>query len=302
MKALNEAIDLLSSQSGSLTDALLKIKVVMFAIGHKELTEWANNELNGYTSLDAVPEYRIIGSRAMGLLEDIVRHYPTSQLPTSHLDDERRKFLLESKIHQPISVVQGFAEGKEGGHIKSPLPPEWFSAFKKGLAEHIWVSNAWIQTEPTQYLEIVMTVRSRLLDFALELKSQLGDAEGDSEVKEAAKKIDAASMFNGAVFGNNTIVIVGDNNKASIQNEIKRGDFESLAAVLRKNKVAEADVAELQTAIQDDGTDTVNKKPGSAVQGWMKKMLGKAVDTSWQIELGIAGNLLTDALKAYYGG
>jgi hypothetical protein len=30
-------------------------------------------------------------------------------------------------------------------------------------------------------------------------------------------------------------------------------------------------------------------------------MLDKAVDASWQIELGIAGNLLTDALKKYYG-
>jgi hypothetical protein len=33
----------------------------------------------------------------------------------------------------------------------------------------------------------------------------------------------------------------------------------------------------------------------------MKGMLAKAVEGSWQIELGIASNFLTEALKAYYG-
>jgi hypothetical protein len=43
------------------------------------------------------------------------------------------------------------------------------------------------------------------------------------------------------------------------------------------------------------------KRFGPRVREWIKKMISKAVDASWQIELGVAGNLLTDALKAYYG-
>ena len=31
----------------------------------------------------------------------------------------------------------------------------------------------------------------------------------------------------------------------------------------------------------------------------MKRMPGKLVDASWQIELGVAGNLLTDAIRAF---
>jgi len=30
-------------------------------------------------------------------------------------------------------------------------------------------------------------------------------------------------------------------------------------------------------------------------------MLGKAVDATWQIELGIAGGLLTTVIQKYYG-
>jgi hypothetical protein len=43
------------------------------------------------------------------------------------------------------------------------------------------------------------------------------------------------------------------------------------------------------------------KRFGPQVRDWMKSMLSKAVDTSWQIEIGITSNLLTEALKAYYG-
>ncbi len=48
MKLLNEIIDLLSDKAGSLTDAMLKTKVLMHRIGHKELAEWVSAELGGY--------------------------------------------------------------------------------------------------------------------------------------------------------------------------------------------------------------------------------------------------------------
>ena len=47
MRLLDEIIELLSDRKGSLTDALLKTKVLMHKIGHQELAEWVNNELNG---------------------------------------------------------------------------------------------------------------------------------------------------------------------------------------------------------------------------------------------------------------
>lgn len=301
MKLLDEIIGLLSDKDGSLTDALLKMKVVMFSIGHKELIEWVNDELNGYPREKEVPDYRIIGSRLMGTLRDIAAIYNRYPIPTSHLPKEHQEYFNESKMRQSIAALEGFATNLEG-HLTVPVAPEFYRKLGEGFTSGTWVERAWIESQPSQIVEILVTVRSRLLDFALELKNKLGDAEGEAEVKEAAKKFDAPGMFHGAVFGDNTTLIVGDNNKTSIKNEVRKGDFASLAAVLKSNGVAEADVVELQTAIQADGTDidVVNKKPGSSVKAWMSKMMGKAVDTSWQIELGVAGSLLANAITAYY--
>jgi len=39
---------------------------------------------------------------------------------------------------------------------------------------------------------------------------------------------------------------------------------------------------------------------GPKVKAWIKTMLGKAVDLAWQIDVAVAGGLLTNALQTYY--
>jgi hypothetical protein len=63
----NDIIAVLSDESSSLTDALLKTKVFLHEIGKKELAEWVNHELNGYPDGTELPFYRILQSRVMGV-------------------------------------------------------------------------------------------------------------------------------------------------------------------------------------------------------------------------------------------
>ena len=53
--------------------------------------------------------------------------------------------------------------------------------------------------------------------------------------------------------------------------------------------LAVADIDELRSAIESDasGEDVRAKRFGPRVRGWMKGMLSKAVDTSWQIEMAL---------------
>jgi hypothetical protein len=91
MRLLEEVVILLSDKNGSLTDALLKMKVLMHRIGHKELAGWMNDELNGYTPDRPVPDYRIIPIRLHGDISNIAWRYPATQLPTAHLEKDVRE-------------------------------------------------------------------------------------------------------------------------------------------------------------------------------------------------------------------
>ncbi len=65
MKLIDEIIEILSSSDGNLTDALIKTKIVLHKIGHKELIDWVNSELNGYPNEDQVPPYRILRAQVL---------------------------------------------------------------------------------------------------------------------------------------------------------------------------------------------------------------------------------------------
>ncbi len=122
-------------------------------------------------------------------------------------------------------------------------------------------------------------------------------------MKEKSKEVGTSDLFRNAVFGDNATVVVGNGNVQNIKNAITQNDFGSLAEELRKHAVQEEDIASLKIAIDADvdAPELDDKKLGANVRGWVKKMLSKTTDAVWNINLGVAGGLLTEALKAYYG-
>lgn len=298
MKLLDEIIDLLSDENGSLNSALLKTKVLMHRIGHAELAEWVNDELNGYGKDKVIPDYRIARGRVVGNVQNIAVIYNEMDLPTGHLPEKLRTHLERHEMNQSMTVLEELSKGQ--GTLRMPLEPAITVAINEALTQGHWVQKGWVELMPTQIKNGLAQVRARLLDFALKLQDELGETK-EGDVKEAASKSDISALFHGAVFGDNTTVVIGNHNTTSMKNAVKKGDFDSLAKLLLDNGLADADIAELQNAIQSDGALTDPKAGfGQGVKAWMAKMLSKAVDASWQIELSVAGGLLTEALKAYY--
>jgi len=302
MKLFDEIVDALSSTETSLRTALLKTKVLMHRIGHQELAEWVNDELNGYGAQAEVPEYRKIGGTLKGAVSNGIRRYSEYALPTWHLEDRIRTYFEKRNIAQSVGALEELvASGKASFIMQHPV--EMGAPISKALQGYV-VESLWTEVAGAQLVSILDAVRSRLLDFVLGLQEKLGDIP-EAEMKEAAKGIDAPAMFQHAVFGDNTTVVVGHRNQTTIHNEVKKNDFATLSQHLKEAGLQQEDVEQLQSAIQEDANtpeviDYVKRSFGPAVKDWMKRMLGKAIDTSWNIEVGIAGGLLTNALQTYY--
>jgi hypothetical protein len=298
VKLLDEIIDLLSDENASLNAALLKTKVLMHTIGHAELAEWVNDELNGYSGDKSVPDYRVVGGRVAGNIQSALMIQSNVDLPTSHLPEKLRLWLQRHELREAMSVLQQMAGGNRDSSLLMPLSPEIGVQIDRAMNGY-WVQKCWVEMQPLQIKNGISQVRSRLLDFTLNLRDKIGNVE-EKEVKAMAAATDVPGMFHGAVFGDNATVVIGNENKIKINNQ--KGDFEALAKLLTGKGVSEHDVTELKAAVvADEGKlDSANKTFGPAVKGWISKMMQKAVEASWQIELGVAGGLLTEALKAYY--
>ena len=215
------------------------------------------------------------------------------------LDADVRDRFERIPVMDSISALEELAQGD--GDLQRPIPLEANHIFNKALSNGFQVELAWCDIGKGQMSQILTQIRSRLLDFLLELNEQFDEAANEAEVRKVGQQPETASMFNNAIFGDNVTILVGDNNQQSVRNKVTRGDFESLAAVLRENRVQEEQIAALQQAIASDaGVQVQGGKFGPRVQAWLKDMLGRAVDASWQIEIAVASNLLTTALMAYY--
>jgi hypothetical protein len=301
MKLLNELIESLSGERPSLTDALIKTKVLLHLLGQKELVGWVNLELTGYPGDVAVPEYRILNVEIMGDVTNNAHTHYGQSLPTVHLGEDRDKF-TRYRARESISALEELAK-KDPQSLRIPIPPEFYGLLSKPLSNDFQVQRAWRALGPGQFAQILTQVRSRLLDFVLELSEKVGEDMTDEDIKRVGRSPDTASMFNNAIFGDNTTIVVGNHNRQTVNNRITRGDFETLKSLLQERNVPVVDIEELRSAIKADanGEDVKANRFGPRVRGWMKSMLAKAIETSWQIEVGVASNLLTDALKAYYG-
>lgn len=302
MKLANEIVDILSSTDGVLSEALIKTKVLLHRIGHKDLVTWVNKELNGYDDEDDLPDYRIVGAQILVNATNGAYEANSQHVPLGHLDEGYRNRLEKGIMPQSLAIIEEFTANKEGS-LQSHIPMEMYALLSEKLANGYMVQKAWCEIPMASASNILMQVRSRLLDFVLELSSEFSAATTDEEIKDKANNFDAANLFNHTIFGDNTTIVVGSENTQNITNTTTKNNFESLASELESNGVSSKDVLELKKAIEGDTNLVIQNKNefGPEVKSWLQTMISKAIDTSWQIELGVAGSLLATALNNYYG-
>jgi len=303
MELITQIIDILSDEKPSLENALIKTKVLLHRLGEKESVEWINRELNGYGDDDEVPEYRVIHSQPKVTATDgITRRWNDMPAVTSHLSDKQRDFLTRNEMRQSISGIEYLARG-EGDTLSRSIAPEMWPKLSEGLSAGIQVEYAHCEIAKSQILQIITVIRSRLLDFVLELEEKFPSDATPDEIKSISEEIGTGNLLNNAMFGDNTTIILGDHNIQTVTNTVQKNDIDSLVRILTDKGVSKEDTKELIKAIEEDGSDVdyENKKPGKNVASWIKKMLGKAVDSTWKIQIGAAGSLLATAIGKYYG-
>ena len=140
----------------------------------------------------------------------------------------------------------------------------------KGLATGAVITSAWCEVNMAEVEAILIQVRSRLLDFCLEIQEKLGVVS--EQEFHRSKSIDTPGMFQTIVYGG-TVIVGGSNIHVTNQ----QGDIEGL---LREVKLGfeRDDLEELRQAVTEDqskgGTPTIAEGETSK---WYLKALRKKI-------------------------
>lgn len=277
-----------------IADLLRQALLVATKLSLNEFRKWVECELYGYKETP-VPSYRKV--RAELRLNNPFH----GLIPFGFGDAELADIFLNLEIIQPIgSIINLVGEQKpdKTGPIAS-LTPEQEDYIIKIQGEF---SLPPVRTvSRNQFVALVDAVRTKILEWSLDLESQGILGEGMSF--SSAEKLKAATTtsiqiqnFQGVLGNIENGTLVQDLNM-----KVKKGDFNSLRDYLDKLNIEKDDIDELQVALDADSIPNSSKSFGTKVAAWIGKMIQKSATGTWQIGIEIAGSVLASAIAKYYG-
>jgi len=298
---LDDIIDLATDNKQSITVLLRKCLILASQLKSERLKEWANKELNGYPSVEDIPPYRIKNARAKGSFSGpagmFIQH---RNIPSVLLEEKHRRWAETVYLGQAISAYEDAIKLK-GDRVSIPWDNNLILHYQGEFIDDFALVSAWQEVAKSGLVELLDTIRNRILNLALELKSDIGESDADLKraAPQQAQKVDQSIITN--IYGGNVYVATGEStmNASTIQQQqqnIVVGDWEHLAKVLRNAGLSQPELDELSTAVKEDG-----QTMGSKVKGWIAKTAPKVLSGGVKIGASVGQGLLLEYLKQYYG-
>ena len=293
----NSAVD----ASSDLATLLRKCKLLAARLGSQPLEDWVVWESNGYPDDSPVPDYRIwplqVKGHFWGPYGARIEYAP---IPFACLPKNARKHYERYECRLSIAGVEAALNDGKSGTIRVSTG-DLALLLGGEVYEHHNCVQAWGEFSAGQVVELLNSVRNRILDFSLALWKEAPNAgEIDISLPVIIGATRVTQIFNTTVFGGSAN-LVGTSNDSSIEFNIGSNDFGAVESVLIQNGVAPADVLELRQALDADPVPLSAENLGPKVSGWIARMVGKAASGGWNISLGAAGNLLAQLVAKYYG-
>ncbi len=295
----NSAID----PGSDLGTILRKCKVLAARLGSQSLEDWILFESNGYPEEAEIPPYRkwpiMIKGNFSGPFGSGAKNIP---IPTVAIPKEVRESYTVYKCTQSIASIESSINDCSSGILT--LRMENLEIILGGNvfeSQHCYA--AWGEFGVGNFIEVVNTVRNKVLDFCLALWKEDPRA-GELAEKSAAPMIQPQTInqiFNTTISGGGTVGHLGPSQSSNIEINVEINNFDSLSDVLRKNGVSTEDIEELRRILESDEKPSHPGRFGTGVSAWIGKMVGKAASGTWDIATATAGGFLSQVLIKYFG-
>lgn len=301
MKLLESIINDLVVTNVSLSDPLLKTKVLATRIRNAQLLKWVEGELSGYEEKADLPLYRKSKGIVKGNFLNGNKQYTNVDVPVGHLDNEILEKLIAIYDRDSVSSIEKLI-GQKGVKmsLNSYVKPYLEDSIRELGNWYFELTSVYLEIPATFLSNILSSVRSKLLEFMLSLEQEFG-VEADitilSKNNQTITHIMNTTINNS---GDGAVINNGDNNNIEANITVNQGNKDALKTKLIEEKVTVNDAEELIKII-DKSTPVSKDNFGEPVNNWVQTMIGKALNGSWQVAIGAAGNILAQAIQAYYG-
>jgi hypothetical protein len=287
--------------STSLETLLRMCRVLASRLKNEDLKLWVQHELDCYVDAAELPNYRQMTGACFGHFSGAFgAAMRSAPIPPSCIPNDFREKLTRVELREGVAGLEQILARSKGSTLHVQWPADAAVIFGEQIYQGYNLMQGWIAIPTSFVANILSTVRTRVLNFALEIEAQNPDAGEATSGSFPIPRESVSQIFNNYIYGNVANVASGQSITQSATMAVHQGDFASLAKALKENGLENDDIDELQGAVKDDPRPE-GQSLGPKASSWMGKMVTKAAQGTWKIGAGVAANLLTGLIKAYYG-
>lgn len=294
--------DIVDSRVG-ISDILRKAKILAQLLKNDQFKRWVDSELKGYKSEDPLPDYRKFGAVNHGTFNGPFGKRVTNfQIPLSYLPDFVQQYAKDLTVWGGVRELESSIASAGKEYLRLPWPTELVQLSRSSvrMEDGCVLVEAWQVVTKSQLEGILDQVRTRLLDFLLELQQVDPDAMNSDDTIPQVASDRVQNIFQTTIQGGQNVVAVGPDLSQKVKQTIIAGNQQSLLSYFRHLGMKDDALNALAAALAKDGHRSHNQL-GEAVQSWIGKMMAKAMDGTWKIALATAPQLLKEAFFKYYG-
>ena len=237
-----------------ITSLLRKCKILSMHLGSIEFKEWIDNELNGYSSIDAIPKYRVLRVNSKGHFsgpfQSAIRN---ADIPLSCILEEFHEVLHTSFLMQSIASLESLVENATSGSAMEPWNPDLVAYVGKNIYKGMNCVQAWKVIPINSVVAAIDSVRTRILNFVLEIEAEVPNA-GEVPINSVSvPKEKVTQIFNTYITGNVGNVATGSTNikQKTRMSEQKEKIFADMLDVLSKMDADPDAISQLSDTVEE---------------------------------------------------
>jgi AbiTii len=302
MSLLREIQDAATNDTGDLTTVLRKCRILATRLKHNGLKNWTQNELDGYLLEKNLPDYRVRQCHSFGnFFGTFGRQLQNAPIPLTSIPEEFRKILTQIRFQQGVAGLQDMVKRADKDTLQNRWPADAYKLFGHSIYDDMVLMEAWNIIPVSFLVNILDTVRNRILNFALEIEEQIPEAANLSAISSSVPSSKIRQIFNTTIYGSvGNMATAGQNFSQLTVVTISQDDFEELSKFLKDLGFDNDDVSDLKAAIKADGKPKENGF-GKRVAEWFGKAVAKSAQGMLKIGTDIASKIISEAISQYYG-
>ena len=175
---IKDLINDLTYDKITLTQALMRAKLIAFEINNEDFKNWINNELNGYSNITKLPDYRIIPCDIFAVIEGYGAR-KTVPMDLTKLDKDLGGKIYKMESKQSIATIEETLKIQGEDNYGYEDFPQQMVKLLREMTDNQFIVNVKRRIQLSQASQILNLTKQKLIDTLLELNSTFPDLQNN---------------------------------------------------------------------------------------------------------------------------